>query len=68
MAVSSDLEQTYPCGTTVTVQLDEPVNGRQEFTAVVADRVPTVSDTLVVYVGQDESASAYGLETGRIAQ
>jgi hypothetical protein len=66
IAVSSDLRETYPCGTEVTITLDEEVAGRTSFTAIVADGIRNAERTVNVYVGQDEPALEYGLKDGTL--
>jgi 3D (Asp-Asp-Asp) domain-containing protein len=67
VAVSRELLDAYGCGAQVTVTFAEPVDGRDSFTAVVADTMnPQFSRTANVYVGTDEDAFAYGLTAGSI--
>ena len=69
VAVSRDLLAEYGCGAQVTVTLPEPINGREEVTATVADTMgPAAQRTVNVYVAPDEPAFDYGLlEGGEIA-
>jgi hypothetical protein len=66
IAVSSDLRDLYPCGTEVTITLDEEVAGRTSFRAVVADGIRNAERTVNIYVGQDEPALEYGLKDGTL--
>ena len=67
VAVSRELLDAYGCGAQVTVTLDDPADGRDSFTAVVADTMnPQFSRTANVYVSTDEDAFAYGLTAGSI--
>jgi hypothetical protein len=67
IAVSLDLRETYPCGTEVTITLDEEVGGRTSFRAVVADSIRNTERTVNVYVGQDEPALEYGIKDGTLS-
>ena len=63
--MSRDLLAEYGCGARVTVTLPEPVNGREEVTAVVADTMgPAAQKTVNIYVAPDEPAFDYGLLEG----
>ncbi len=65
VAVSRDLLAEYGCGAQVTVTLPEPVNGREEVTAVIADTMgPAAQQTVNIYVAPDEPAFDYGLLEG----
>ena len=65
IAVSRDLLAEYGCGARVTVTLPEPVNGREEVTAVIADTMgPAAQQTVNIYVAPDEPAFDYGLLEG----
>jgi hypothetical protein len=66
IAVSSDLRAIYPCGTEVTITLDEEVAGRTSFRAIVADGIRNAERTVNIYVGQDEPALEYGLKDGTL--
>lgn len=68
VAVSRDILAEYPCGSEITITLDETVAGRQQLRAIVADTMsPAFSRTVNIYVGQDEPAQEYGVRTGRFA-
>lgn len=65
IAVSRDILATYPCGSEVTITLDETIAGRSSFRALVADTMnPVHSKTVNIYVGQDEPALSYGVRAG----
>jgi hypothetical protein len=64
VAVSLDLREQYPCGTEITITLDEEVGGRTTFNAVVADGIRNAERTVNVYVGTDEPALEYGVRDG----
>ena len=65
VAVSRDLLEAYGCGATVTVTLDDPVDGRTEVLGVIGDTMnPSFSRTVNVYVGEDEPAFEYGTTAG----
>ena len=65
VAVSRDLLAEYGCGAQVTVTLPEPINGREEVTAVIADTMgPDAQQTVNIYVAPDEPAFDYGLLEG----
>ena len=65
VAVSRDLLAEYGCGAQVTVTLPEPINGREEVTATIADTMgPDAQRTVNVYVAPDEPAFDYGLLEG----
>ena len=65
IAVSRDLLAEYGCGARVTVTLPEPINGREEVTAVIADTMgPAAQQTVNIYVSPDEPAFDYGLLEG----
>lgn len=67
VAVSRDLLAEYGCGATVSVTLDDPAGGRSEVQAVIGDTMnPVHSNTVNVYVGQDEDALSYGVTTGTL--
>ena len=68
VAVSRDLLERYPCGSEITLTLDEPVNGRSSVTAVVGDTMnPDNVNTVNIYVGTDEPAQTYGVQTGQLS-
>ena len=68
VAVSRDLLERYPCGSEVTITLDEPIDGRTTVNATVGDTMnPDTIDTVNIYVGTDEPAEAYGVQTGRLS-
>jgi hypothetical protein len=64
VAVSLDLREQYPCGTEITIELNEEVGGRTTFTAIVADGIRNAERTVNVYVGTDEPALEYGVRDG----
>ena len=67
VAVSSDILADYPCGSEITVTIDETVGGRDSFTAIVGDTMnPANSQTVNIYVGEDEPALEYGVRTGTL--
>jgi 3D (Asp-Asp-Asp) domain-containing protein len=67
VAVSRDILAAYPCGTEVTVTLDDEVAGRRSLRATVGDTMgPDASRTLNIYVAPDEPAGEYGVVTGRL--
>ena len=67
VAVSRDILERYGCGSEVTIVLDDPVDGRQELSAIVADTMnPVNSRTVNIYVGADEPALEYGINTGTL--
>jgi 3D (Asp-Asp-Asp) domain-containing protein len=67
IAVSRDILATYPCGSEVTINLDETVGGRKTFRAVVADTMnPVHKKTVNIYVGQEEPALSYGVRAGTL--
>lgn len=67
VAVSRDILAEYPCGTEVTIHLDEPVAGHDSFTAVVGDTMnPSNIRTVNIYVAPDEPALEYGVAAGRL--
>ena len=67
VAVSRDILDRYGCGSQITIQLDDPVDGRQALTAIVADTMnPVNSRTVNIYVGTDEPALEYGVNTGTV--
>jgi hypothetical protein len=66
VAVSLDLREQYPCGTEITITLDEEVGGRTTFNATVADGIRNAERTVNVYVGTDEPALEYGVRDGTL--
>jgi hypothetical protein len=68
VAVSLDLREKYPCGSEITITLDEEVAGRTSFKAIVGDSLRNAERTVNVYVGQDEPALEYGIRDGSLSQ
>lgn len=68
VAVSLDLREKYPCGSEITITLDEEVAGRTSFKAIVGDSIRDAERTVNVYVGQDEPALEYGIKDGSLNQ
>jgi type IV secretory pathway VirB10-like protein len=68
VAVSLDLREKYPCGSEITITLNEEVAGRTSFTAIVGDSIRNAERTVNVYVGQDEPALEYGIKDGSLSQ
>lgn len=69
VAVSRDLLAAYPCGTAVTLTLDDEVAGRREVTAQVGDTMGAeIVATVNIFVGQDEPALEYGVTSGALSQ
>ena len=67
VAVSRDILAEYPCGSEVTVDLAEPVAGRNSFRAVVGDTMNESNvRTVNIYVAPDEPAFEYGVVAGRL--
>lgn len=67
VAVSRDILALYPCGTRISIRMDEMVAERQYFTAIVADSMnPSNSKTVNIYVGQAEPALQYGVQDGQL--
>ncbi len=64
VAVSLDLREKYPCGSEITIELNEEVGGKKTFTAVVGDSIRNAERTVNVYVGTDEPALEYGVRDG----
>jgi hypothetical protein len=64
VAVSLDLREKYPCGSEITIELDEEVAGRTSFKAIVGDSIRNAERTVNVYVGTDEPALEYGVRDG----
>lgn len=69
VAVSRDLLETYPCGTTVTLTLDDEIAGRREVTAQVGDTMGApITNTVNIFVGADEPALEYGVTQGTLSR
>jgi 3D (Asp-Asp-Asp) domain-containing protein len=69
VAVSRDLLAAYPCGTAVTLTLDDEIAGRREVTAQVGDTMGAdIVATVNIFVGQDEPALEYGVTSGALSQ
>ena len=69
VAVSRDLLEAYPCGTAVTLTFADAIAGRSSVTAQVGDTMGAdITDTVNVFVGQDEPALEYGVTSGTLAQ
>jgi len=67
VAVSRDILARYPCGTRISIRMDEMVAERQYFTAIVADSMnPSNTKTVNIYVGQEEPALQYGVQDGQL--
>lgn len=67
IAVSRDIRATHPCGSSLTIQLDSAVAGRQSFTGIVADTMnPSKTKTVNVYVESQELALSYGVNGGTL--
>lgn len=68
VAVSRDLLETYPCGTAVTLTLNDEVAGRTEVVAQVGDTMGAeITDTVNIFVGEDEPALEYGVTSGTLS-
>ena len=69
VAVSRDLLEVYPCGSAVTLTFADEVAGRSSVTAQVGDTMGAeITDTVNVFVGEDEPALEYGVTSGTLAQ
>ena len=69
VAVSRDLLTEFPCGTAVTLSLDDEIAGRREVTAQVGDTMGAdIVDTVNIFVGEDEPALEYGVTSGTLSQ
>ena len=69
VAVSRDLLAAYPCGSAVTLTLDDEIAGRREVTAQVGDTMGAeIVATVNIFVGQDEPALEYGVTSGTLSQ
>ena len=67
VAVSRDILAEYPCGSEITITLDDPVAGRDSFEAIVGDTMnPSKVRTVNIYVAPDEPALEYGVAAGRL--
>lgn len=68
VAVSRDLLETYPCGTAVTLSLEDEVAGRTEVVAQVGDTMGSeITGTVNIFVGEDEPALEYGVTSGTLS-
>ncbi len=68
VAVSRDLLTTYPCGTAVTLTLDDEIAGRREVTAQVGDTMGAdIVNTVNIFVGETEPALEYGVTQGSLS-
>lgn len=68
LALSRDLLVRYPCGTTVTLTLEDAVAGRSTVRAQVGDTMGAdISGTVNIFVGEDEPALEYGVTRGTLA-
>ncbi len=68
VALSRDLLDDFPCGTAVTLTLDDEIAGRQSITAQVGDTMGAeVTGTVNLFVGQDEPALEYGVTGGTLS-
>lgn len=69
VAVSRDLLETYPCGTAVTLTLTDEIAGRREVTARVGDTMGAqITNTVNIFVGEDEPALEYGVTQGALSR
>ena len=69
VAVSRDLLTEFPCGTAVTLSLNDEIAGRREVTAQVGDTMGAeIAGTVNVFVGEDEPALEYGVTGGTLSQ
>ena len=68
IAVSRDLLARYPCGTAVTLTLNDEIAGRREVTAQVGDTMGAeITDTVNIFVAEDEPALEYGVTSGTLS-
>lgn len=68
LALSRDLLARYPCGTTVTLTLEDAVAGRSTVRAQVGDTMGAdISGTVNIFVAEDEPALEYGVTRGALA-
>ena len=69
VAVSRDLLADFPCGTAVTLALNDEIAGRREVTAQVGDTMGAdIVGTVNIFVGEDEPALEYGVTRGTLSQ
>jgi 3D (Asp-Asp-Asp) domain-containing protein len=69
VAVSRDLLADYPCGSAVTLTLDDEIAGRRVVTAQVGDTMGAdIAGTVNIFVGQDEPALEYGVTRGTLSR
>ena len=69
VAVSRDLLTEFPCGTAVTLSLEDEIAGRREVTAQVGDTMGAeIVATVNIFVGEDEPALEYGVTSGTLSQ
>lgn len=69
VAVSRDLLADFPCGTAVTLTLNDEIAGRREVTAQVGDTMGAdIVGTVNIFVGADEPALEYGVTRGTLSQ
>jgi len=69
VAVSRDLLADYPCGSAVTLTLDDEIAGRRVVTAQVGDTMGAdIAGAVNIFVGQDEPALEYGVTRGTLSQ
>ena len=67
VAVSRDLLAEYGCGTEITVDLADTVDGKDQVTAQIADTMNSSFErTVNIFVGEEEPALEYGVTTGTI--
>jgi 3D (Asp-Asp-Asp) domain-containing protein len=67
VAVSRDILEKYPCGSSITIQLDKAVAGRNSLTAVVGDTMNPIHElTVNIYVDTNEPALNYGVRDGQL--
>ena len=68
VAVSRDLLAAYPCGTAVTLTLNDEIAGRREVTAQVGDTMGAeIVNTVNIFVGEGEPALEYGVTQGSLS-
>ncbi len=68
VALSRDLLEAYPCGTAVTLSLEDEVAGRREVVAQVGDTMGAdITDTVNIFVNPDEPALEYGVTSGTLS-
>jgi 3D (Asp-Asp-Asp) domain-containing protein len=67
VAVSRDILERYPCGSSISVHLDKAVADRDNLTAIVGDTMNPIHQlTVNIYVGTDEPALKYGVRGGQL--